>query len=206
MDRGRDLLHRARDVDVVVAVEVGMDAALEAHLGRAALDRLDHAALHLLHLDEVGLPAQVERERTLRERAEPALERADVRVVDVAVAHEGDLVADDLAPQLVGDLRDPRDLGAARRSSVTISSMPTSSPASTPASTSPTGSSRAVRRPPTGTPAARAQADRRIEIVAPRRPGAVACEPFDVGGDEHRRAHVGVQPLVGVAARTRGRR
>ena len=51
VDLRRDLLHRARDVDVVVAVEVGVDAALEAHLGRAALDRLDHAALHLLELE-----------------------------------------------------------------------------------------------------------------------------------------------------------
>ena len=48
---GRDLLHRAGDVDVVVAVEVGMDAALQAHLGRAALDRLDDAPLHLLDLE-----------------------------------------------------------------------------------------------------------------------------------------------------------
>ena len=59
------------------------------------------------------MPAEVERQRTLRERAELALERADVRVVDVAVAHEGHDVADDLAPQLVGHLGDPRDLGPA---------------------------------------------------------------------------------------------
>ena len=55
VDRRRDRLHRARDVDVVVAVEVGMDPALEAHLGRAALDGLDDAALHLLELEQVGL-------------------------------------------------------------------------------------------------------------------------------------------------------
>ena len=48
VDLGRDLLHGPGDVDVVVAVEVGMDAALQAHLGRAALDRLDDAPLHLL--------------------------------------------------------------------------------------------------------------------------------------------------------------
>ena len=53
VDVGRDCLHRARDVDVVVAVEVGMDAALQAHLGRAALDRLDDAPLHLFELEEV---------------------------------------------------------------------------------------------------------------------------------------------------------
>ena len=114
VDLRRDLLHRARDVDVVVAVEVGMDAALQAHLGRAALDGFDHPPLHLLHLEQVRLAAQVERERTLRERAEPALERAHVRVVDVAVADERDLVADDLAAELVGDLGDPHDLGPAR--------------------------------------------------------------------------------------------
>ena len=51
VDLRRDRLHRPRDVDVVVAVEVGMDAALQAHLGRAALDRLDDPALHLLHLE-----------------------------------------------------------------------------------------------------------------------------------------------------------
>ena len=37
----RDLLHGPGDVEVVVAVEVGVDAALQADLGRAAVDRLD---------------------------------------------------------------------------------------------------------------------------------------------------------------------
>ena len=41
VDVGSCFLHRSGDVDVVVAVEVGMDAALEADLGRAHLDRLD---------------------------------------------------------------------------------------------------------------------------------------------------------------------
>ena len=53
----------ARDVDVVVAVEVGMDAALQAHLGGAALDGLDDAPLHLFELEQVGRAAQVERQR-----------------------------------------------------------------------------------------------------------------------------------------------
>ena len=43
VDVRRDLLHGPGHVEVVVAVEVGMDAALQAHLGRAALDGLDDA-------------------------------------------------------------------------------------------------------------------------------------------------------------------
>ena len=67
---GRDLLHRARHVDVVVAVEVGVDAALQAHLGRAALDRLDDAPLDLVEVEQVRVAAEVQRQRALRERAE----------------------------------------------------------------------------------------------------------------------------------------
>jgi len=44
---------------------------------------------------------------------ELALERADVRVVDVAVTHEGDGVADGLRAEPVGHVRDPREVGAA---------------------------------------------------------------------------------------------
>ena len=39
VDVGRGRLHRPGDVDVVVAVEVGVDAALEAHLGGAEVRR-----------------------------------------------------------------------------------------------------------------------------------------------------------------------
>ena len=60
-----------------------------------------------------GVAAQVQRQRALGERAEAALERADVGVVDVAVADEGDGVADGLAPELVGQLGDRGDLGPA---------------------------------------------------------------------------------------------
>ena len=92
-----------------------MDSALEAHLGGAALDRLDHPTLDLLHAEQVGVAAQVERERPLRERAEPAFERADVRVVDVAIGDPRDDLADGLAAQVVRHLSDRRHLGAARR-------------------------------------------------------------------------------------------
>ena len=108
VDLRRDLLHRPRHVEVVLAVEVGVDAALETHLGGAALDRFDDPPLDLVAVEEIRVAAEVQRQRTLREGAELALERADVRVVDVAIAHERDRVAHGLAPQLIGDRARPR--------------------------------------------------------------------------------------------------
>ena len=86
-----------------------------------------------------GRAAQVERERALGEGAEAALEGADVGVVDVAVAHEGD----DVAHRRAGAGRRPprppaAPRGPGREKSVTISSSPTSWPRATPASTSAT--------------------------------------------------------------------
>ena len=112
VDRRRRLLHRPADVDVVVAVEAGVDPALEAHLGGALVDRLDHPALDLVDAEQVGIAPQVQRQRPLGEGAEAALEGADVRVVDVAVGDPGDDVAHLVAPELVGHLGDGRHLGA----------------------------------------------------------------------------------------------
>ena len=190
VDVRRDGLHGPGDVQVVVAVEVRVDAALQAHLGRAALDRLDHPRLDLLDAEQVRVAAQVERERPLRERAEPALERADVRVVDVAVAHERDGVADDLAPQLVGHLAHRRELGPRAPSSVTISSTPTSSPLRTPSSTSPTG--------PPARRGRRRQQQARGDVAAAR-PVVVTGETFEVVRAQDREAHRRVEPLLGVA-------
>ena len=190
----RDLLHRSRDGQVVVAVEVGVDPALQAHLGGAAVDRLDDAPLHLLELEQVRVAAEVERERTLRERAEPALERADVRVVDVAVADERDDVADDLGaaagrpPRRPWRPRDPR-----ASSSVTSSSTPGSSPASTP-----------VEHLADRTPGARrwsavAPATGRADRCRRRGPQVVAGQPLDVGRARAPRSAPRVQPRLGVA-------
>ena len=112
VDAGGGFLHGSGDVDVVVAVEVGVDAALEADLGGTEIPGLLHPARDLVEREQVGVAAQVERQRTLREPAEPALERAHVRVVDVAVLDPGDDVADCLASHVVGDLGDGGDLGA----------------------------------------------------------------------------------------------
>ena len=113
VDRLRRGAHGVDDVQVVVAVEVGMDAALQAHLGGAERFGFGHAARDLVELEQVRRAAQVERQRALGEGAELALERAHVRVVDVAVRHPGDLVAHDALAQLVGDGGDRGDVGAA---------------------------------------------------------------------------------------------
>ena len=91
-----------------------MDPALEAELDRAALPCLLGAAGDLVERDEVRRPAQVRREPALRERAEPAAEVADVRVLDIARDDVAHLVAADLAPQPVGGGEDTLSLVAAR--------------------------------------------------------------------------------------------
>jgi len=60
VDGGSRFLHRTCDRQVVLAVEARVDSALQAHLGRAALDRFDHAPLDLLEVEEVRVAAEVE--------------------------------------------------------------------------------------------------------------------------------------------------
>jgi len=81
-------------IEVVGAVEVRVDPTLQADLGGAGLLRLDDTAGDLADLEHVGAATKVQRQRPFGERAELALERADVGVVDVPVDHEGDHVAD----------------------------------------------------------------------------------------------------------------
>ena len=75
-----------------------MDAALHAELGGAELDRVDDPRREVLLGDLVG----VGRALALAEAAEGAADDADVGEVDVAVDDEGDPVAGQLGPQLVG--------------------------------------------------------------------------------------------------------
>ena len=53
-------LDRAADAEIGLAGIVGMDAALQAHLGGAAVDGLDDAPLDLLEVEQVRIAAQVE--------------------------------------------------------------------------------------------------------------------------------------------------
>src|SRR5262249_9466789 len=83
----------ARDREVGLAGILGMDAALQADLGGAAIPRLLAAATDLIEVEIIGPAAQVLAQLALGEGAELAAIVANVGVVDVAV----DDVADDIA-------------------------------------------------------------------------------------------------------------
>ena len=168
-----------------------------------------------------GRAAQVERQRALGEPAEPALEGADVRVVDVAVVDAGDGVADGLAAQLVGDLGHGGDLGAAGREQgddLVVADLLAEQHAgehlghraagarSRPRARSAGG----VDRCP-GVPRGGAAADvddlgavvdllgaGRRDALGEHRAGVVAAEALGVGAVEDREAQAGVEPALGV--------
>ncbi len=115
MDARHRLLDRMADRKIGGAGIFGVDAALQAHFGGAALPGFLDAADDLVHIEVVGPAAQVLAELALREGAELAAEIADVGVVDVAGDDIGDRVARDLAAQPVGGLAHRGELVAARR-------------------------------------------------------------------------------------------
>ncbi len=172
-----------------------MDPALQAHFSGTVLDRFDHSALQLVETEQVGVAAQVERQRPLRERAELALERADVRVVDVAVADERDGVADCFRAQAVGDVRDAGEVGTARaeqRDDLLDVDLFTGQHAVEHLA----DRGARPRRPARGK--RRGNQLRRCD-VATRAPVVVAGEAFGVGRALHGEPHVGMQPAHRVA-------
>jgi hypothetical protein len=91
-------LHRADQVGVEGDRQLRVDAALHADLGGPVGGGLDGPRGDLVERE----PERVGVALALGERAEPAADVADVREVDVAVDDVGDLVADDVAAQVVG--------------------------------------------------------------------------------------------------------
>ena len=65
VDAGHGRVDRLRDVDVVVAVEVGMDSALETHLGGPDLGRLDGSLGDVVEGQQIRRAPQVERQGPL---------------------------------------------------------------------------------------------------------------------------------------------
>ena len=92
-------LHRVEQVEVERPRQVGVDPALHAHLGAPPGRRLAGSVGDLGERERVGLRVDL----ALRERAEAAPDVADVGEVDVAVHDVGDVVADGVAPEPVGD-------------------------------------------------------------------------------------------------------
>ena len=103
-------LDRAHDLSVPEAVLVRVDAALDADLRRAALDRLVRVADDLLERAVVGVLFVL----VAREAAEAAADVADVREVDVPADHVGDLVADVVEARAVGHRAEHLQVATAR--------------------------------------------------------------------------------------------
>ena len=98
------------DFEICCSRQVGMDAALHAHLGGAGVPGFGGAVADLLQRQRVRVgvgPA-------LRERAEPAAGVADVGEVDVAGDDVGHVVALHLAAQRVGQAGQRLELGSVR--------------------------------------------------------------------------------------------
>ena len=129
MDVGHRVLDRAADREIGRAGVIGMDAALQADFGRAALPGLAAAALDLVELEIVRPAAQVVAELAFGEGAELAAEVADVGVVDVAVDDVGDAVAARFGAQRVGGGADGVEIRSPRAAnSATISLSPSARP------------------------------------------------------------------------------
>ena len=161
---------------------------------------LDHPSGDLVELEQVGRAPQVERQRALGEGAEPALEGADVGVVDVAVGHPGDVVADRLAPQLVGQLGHGPHLGTAGREQGDDLVLADLLARATPARTSATALPGARRWPAWH----RARSGGRRRRRRPSTTGVLAAEALGVGVVEHGEPHGVVEPALGVAAANSG--
>ena len=196
MDLGRRRLHRPADLEVGRAAVVGMDAALQAHLGRAALPGLAGAARDLGEVEVVGRPAQMLGEPALGEGAEAAAEVADVGVVDVAVDDVGDPLAADLLAQLVGLRGRPRrPRGRGRRTGARPPPRRASRPARARRRIAAQLAARRRRRRPRATRRRRRARD----------PAVLARVALAVGVMQHGRAHRRREPALRLAGRSADR-
>ena len=108
-------LDRAADAEIGLAGVVGMNAALQAHLGGAAIPCLLRSPHHFVQRQIVGCAAQFLVRLAFGERAETAAVVADVGVVDVAVDHVAHDVAADRLTQRIGRGDDVLVVGIPRR-------------------------------------------------------------------------------------------
>ena len=112
VDLGNGIFHGLGDIDVVVAVEVGVDSALQSDFGCAHRGGFCCALRDVVECQQIRRATKIERELAFRETAEATLEGADVRVVDVAVVYPRDDIADGLLAQFVGEFGNGIDFTA----------------------------------------------------------------------------------------------
>src|ERR1700682_3517506 len=112
--RGGRLLHGPQQGQVSVAGVSGMDAALQANFGRAAVPGLERASGDLLEREVVRPTAQIIAQLALGECAEAAGIAAHVGVIDVAVDHVTDDIAAGPGAQRIGGGADLLDLRTSR--------------------------------------------------------------------------------------------
>ena len=84
---------RPANLEIRAPGEIGMDAALQADLGRAALPGFVRAPHDFVQAQYIRRTAQRFTGLAFRERAELALVLAQVGVIDIAVDHIADAVA-----------------------------------------------------------------------------------------------------------------
>ena len=113
MHRGSCPAHRGQNVQIGLPRVIGMNAALHAHFGRAALPCLAGSAHDFLAADIVGFATQVLAVLALGKRAELAFEITHVGVIDIAVDHVTDPVTADFPAQGVRRAHHKGKLGAA---------------------------------------------------------------------------------------------
>ncbi|CAB5031382.1 unannotated protein [freshwater metagenome] len=96
------VFHCTRDIDVVVAIEIGVNTTLQGDFCSAHFPSLCGTLCNVVEREQIRGATQVEAEWAFRKTTELALERAYVGVVDVAVVHPGDGVANSALAQVVG--------------------------------------------------------------------------------------------------------
>ena len=102
VDVGYGVTYGPGDVDVVIAVKVRVDSALQAHLGGTHTSSVSGPSGNLVQGQEVGGAPEVERQGPLGEAAEPTFVCTYICVVDIPVGHPGDLISDGSTAKLVG--------------------------------------------------------------------------------------------------------
>ena len=95
------VFYRSGDIDVIVAVEIGVNTTLQSNFGCPQVPCLARAIGDVVEREQIRGAAQVEREWAFREPAKLALKCAHVGVVDVAVVHPRDGIAHNLFAQVV---------------------------------------------------------------------------------------------------------